>query len=58
MALREFARIAAGRMNDDRGATAVEYGMIVALIAAFIVAVVTTVGVDVQAAFQTVADAI
>jgi len=38
--------------RDDRGATAVEYGLLVALIAAIIVGVVTTVGLDVQAAFQ------
>lgn len=44
--------------RDDRGATAVEYGLMVALIAAVIVAVVTIVGTDVQAAFQTVEDAL
>lgn len=44
--------------RDEQGATAVEYGMIVALIAAVIVLAVTTVGTDVNAAFNKVADAI
>lgn len=49
---------ALARVRDERGATAVEYGIMVALIAAVIVGVVTTVGTDVKAAFQKVADAI
>lgn len=44
--------------RDDRGATAVEYGLLVALIAAVIVAVVGLIGVELQGAFQTVLDAI
>jgi pilus assembly protein Flp/PilA len=45
----------AGLLNrDDRGATAVEYGLIVALIAAVIVIVVGTLGTKVSTAFQTV----
>lgn len=44
--------------NDDRGATAVEYGLIVALIAAVIIAVVGFLGADVLAAFTTVETAI
>lgn len=44
-----------GLLNrDDRGATAVEYGLIVALIAAVIVVIVGTLGTDVSTAFQTV----
>jgi pilus assembly protein Flp/PilA len=54
-ALQAFA---AGRMNDDRGATAVEYGMIVALIAAIIVLTVQAVGLDVLGGFQDVDNAI
>ena len=42
----------------DEGATAVEYGIMVALIAAIIVIVVTTLGTQIQAAFQTVVDAL
>lgn len=44
--------------SEERGATAVEYGLMVALIAAIIVTVVTLLGQDVQAAFQKVVDAI
>ena len=39
---------------DDQGATAVEYGLIVALIAAVIIVVVTALGTQVSTAFQTV----
>lgn len=44
--------------RNERGATAVEYGMLVALIAAVIVGVVTLLGGSVQGAFQTIADAL
>jgi pilus assembly protein Flp/PilA len=48
-----------GRFDDkDRGATAVEYGLLVALIAAVIVVVVGVLGLQVQAAFQTIVDAL
>jgi pilus assembly protein Flp/PilA len=48
----EFARRLLTR--DDRGATAVEYGLIVALIAAVIIAVVATLGTAVSSAFNNV----
>ena len=41
--------------NSERGATAVEYGLLVALIAAVIVA---TLGGQIATAFQTVVDAL
>jgi pilus assembly protein Flp/PilA len=41
-------------VKDEQGATAVEYGLIVALIAAVIVAVVATIGQDVLGGFNTV----
>ena len=41
---------------DERGATAVEYGMIVALIAAVIVTIVFTLGGQVNAAFTKVSN--
>jgi pilus assembly protein Flp/PilA len=44
--------------RDDRGATAVEYGLMVALIAAAIVAIVTTVGVHLTTEFGKVANAL
>lgn len=40
--------------KQDRGATAVEYGLIVALIAAVIVGTVLTLGTQIETAFQTV----
>lgn len=42
----------------ERGATAVEYGLIVALIAAVIVGVVALLGGQIKTAFETVKDAI
>lgn len=42
------------RLTDDEGATAVEYGIFVALIAAVIVALVLTLGQQIRDAFQTV----
>lgn len=39
---------------DERGATAVEYGLLVALIAAVIVGVVVTLGGKIKGAFTTV----
>ncbi|KQY60274.1 hypothetical protein ASD11_12485 [Aeromicrobium sp. Root495] len=44
--------------NDEKGATAVEYGLLVALIAAVIVAIVATLGGQVQAGFATVSGAL
>ena len=43
---------------DERGATAVEYGMLVALIAAVIVGIVATLGGQVNDAFTTISDAL
>ena len=45
-------------LRSDKGATAVEYGLLVALIAAVIVVIVGTLGGQVNAAFQTVSDAL
>jgi pilus assembly protein Flp/PilA len=42
--------------KDEEGATAVEYGMIVALIAAVIVTVVSTLGGQINTAFETISD--
>ena len=46
------------RSRDERGATAVEYGMLVALIAAVIVGIVATLGGQVDDAFTTISDAL
>jgi pilus assembly protein Flp/PilA len=56
MTLMLFSDLKAKR--DDRGATAVEYGLLVALIAAIIVGIVGTLGGQVQAAFATVSGAL
>ena len=42
--------------TKDKGATAVEYGIMVALIAAVIIATVAILGGQIDAAFQTVVD--
>jgi pilus assembly protein Flp/PilA len=51
------SRLAAAR-DDDRGATMVEYGVLVALIAAIAIPVILLLGPEVRDAFQTVLDAI
>jgi len=55
-----FYRIQAQLMElkDDRGATAVEYGLMVALIAAAIIATVTALGVGLNGLFTTVTGAL
>ena len=45
-------------MRDDRGATAVEYGLMVGLIAVVIIAVVTLLGKNVSGLFSTVATSV
>lgn len=45
-------------IRDEEGATAVEYGMLVALIAAVIVTVVTTLGTQIRTAFCTIVTAL
>jgi len=40
--------------RDEKGATAVEYGLLVALIAAVIVVIVATLGTQINAAFTKV----
>jgi len=45
-------------VRDDEGATAVEYGIMVAGIAALIVVLVFTLGGQIRTAFQTVINAI
>jgi len=41
-------------MNDESGATAIEYGLIVALIAVVIIAAVTAIGTKLNTSFKTV----
>jgi pilus assembly protein Flp/PilA len=43
-------------LKDESGATAIEYGLIAALIAVAIISVVSTVGTNLQATFGEVRD--
>ena len=45
-------------LRNENGATAVEYGLMVALIAAVIILTVTALGNQINAAFQAVVDAL
>jgi len=45
-------------IRDERGATAIEYGLIAALISVVIIGVVTAVGLGVNGAFTAVAGAL
>lgn len=45
-------------MRDESGATAIEYGLIAALIAVVIIGAVTTVGTNLSGTFQTVAGSV
>jgi pilus assembly protein Flp/PilA len=53
-----FTRAFFSLKHRQQGATAVEYGMMVALIAAVIVTVVALLGTQVRDAFQTIVDAL
>jgi pilus assembly protein Flp/PilA len=50
--------VARSLYQDDRGASAVEYGLLVALIAAVIVVAVTLIGTNLTSVFNKVAHAI
>jgi pilus assembly protein Flp/PilA len=56
VSLQEYLSSALHR--DDRGATAVEYGLLVALIAAVIVGIVATLGTQISTAFATISAAL
>lgn len=49
-----FARFA----QDESGATAIEYGLIAALISVVIIGVVTTVGTNLTTVFEDIGDAL
>jgi pilus assembly protein Flp/PilA len=46
------------KLSQDRGATAVEYGLLVALIAAIIVGTVAALGTQINTAFTPITNAI
>ena len=60
--LKSYVRVQtflSGLLNrDDRGATAVEYGLLVALIALVIIGVVTLLGTSLKNVFGTVASSV
>ncbi len=45
-------------IKDESGVTAIEYGMIAALIAVVIIGVITTIGTKLQTAFTTISTGI
>ena len=55
MFTKTYAKLLAVRANREQGATAVEYGLMVALIAAVIIGGVTVLGVNLNALFEAVA---
>ena len=52
------AHMLMAQAKNDRGATAVEYGLIVALIAVVIIAAVFLIGQNLQETFETVASSV
>jgi len=46
------------QLRDERGATAVEYGLMVALIAVVIIVAVSTLGTNLSGIFDATADAV
>jgi len=56
--LMSFVSDIEGRKRDEKGATAVEYGLMVALIAAFIIGAVTLLGEQLDSLFRSVANAL
>jgi pilus assembly protein Flp/PilA len=51
-------RLTQGFFRDESGATAIEYGLIAALIAVVIITAVTTVGTNLTGTFTTVANSL
>ncbi|MBY4866414.1 Flp family type IVb pilin [Burkholderia sp. Bp9017] len=45
-----------GFVQDEQGVTAIEYGLIAALIAVGIIAALSTIGTDLKTVFSTIAD--
>jgi len=54
----QLVKLAGSFVRNEDGATMVEYGVMVALIAAVCVVIVTTLGGQVSTAFQTVSTAL
>jgi pilus assembly protein Flp/PilA len=56
--LRQIARLAGARAHSERGATAVEYGLMLALVAAVIVASVVFLGASTKGSFTCIGNAL
>lgn len=54
----QFFQYMKNLMRDDRGATAIEYGLIAALIAVVIIAAITLLGTDIGNTFNNVANSL
>lgn len=44
--------------RDEEGATAIEYGLIAALVAVVLIGVLTTLGTSLESTFQSIVDAL
>jgi pilus assembly protein Flp/PilA len=53
-----MSKFASRFLKDESGATAIEYGLIAALIAVVLITVLTTVGTGLNAKFEKVSDAV
>jgi pilus assembly protein Flp/PilA len=56
--MKKLAQASKRFWRDESGVTAIEYGLIAALIAVVIIASVTTIGTDLKAKFEEIAAAI
>ncbi len=56
--LETFAMVARDRMREEKGATAVEYGLMVGLIAVVIIATVALLGSQLNVLFQRIVNAL
>jgi pilus assembly protein Flp/PilA len=58
MERKPMAQFVSRFLDDERGATAIEYGLIVALISVVIITAVTNVGVNLRAKFNSINSAL
>lgn len=56
--MKQIASSVRSFLHDEEGATMVEYGIMIALIAAVCVGIITTVGTQIQAAFTNTSNSI
>lgn len=56
--IRYFMSYVSAKVKEEEGQGMVEYALLVGLIAVVVIVVVTALGVDIQAKFQSVVDAL